>query len=97
MKSSGWFENTESLFITMEYFPLGDLQRYMTQLFRESEAQQITFQLLEGLDFMHGNGFTHRDLKPQVCLDLISCFWITLTLRECLRAVYRPGLVGEDW
>jgi hypothetical protein len=51
----------------MEYFPLGDLQKYMTQLFREREAQQITFQLLESLDFMHSNGFTHADLKPQVC------------------------------
>jgi hypothetical protein len=34
--------NTECLFIAMEYFPLGDLQKYMTQLFREREAQQIT-------------------------------------------------------
>lgn len=67
VKSSGWFENTECLFIAMEYFPLGDLQKYMTQLFREREAQQITFQLLESLDFMHSNGFTHGDLKPQVC------------------------------
>ncbi|KAJ5866146.1 hypothetical protein N7534_000699 [Penicillium rubens] len=65
VKSSGWFENTECLFIAMEYFPLGDLQKYMTQLFREREAQQITFQLLESLDFMHSNGFTHGDLKPQ--------------------------------
>ncbi|KAJ5185374.1 hypothetical protein N7472_010214 [Penicillium cf. griseofulvum] len=65
VKSSGWFENTECLFITMEYFPLRDLQKYMTQLFREREAQQITFQLLEGLDFMHVSGFAHGDLKPQ--------------------------------
>ncbi|KXG46890.1 uncharacterized protein PGRI_036360 [Penicillium griseofulvum] len=65
VKSSGWFENTECLFIAMEYFPLGDLQKYMTQLFREREAQQITFQLLEGLDFMHASGFAHGDLKPQ--------------------------------
>jgi calcium/calmodulin-dependent protein kinase I len=66
VKSSGWFENTECLFIALEYFPLGDLQKYMTQLFREREAQQITFQLLEGLDFMHASGFAHGDLKPQV-------------------------------
>jgi serine/threonine protein kinase len=56
----------------MEYFPLGDLQKYMTQLFREREAQQITFQLLESLDFMHSNGFTHGDLKPQVCSSHVA-------------------------
>jgi serine/threonine protein kinase len=72
VKSSGWFENTESLFIAMEYLPLGDLGNYMTQLFRENEAQQIAFQLLEGLDFMHSNGFVHRDLKPQVCSNSTS-------------------------
>lgn len=51
----------------MEYLPLGDLQKYMVQPFAEDEAQQITLQLLEGLDFMHSDGFAHRDLKPQVC------------------------------
>ena len=74
MKSSGWFEDTKSLFIAMEYLPLGDLGNYMTQLFRENETQQIAFQLLEGLDFMHSNGFVHRDLKPQVCSNSTSLF-----------------------
>lgn len=50
----------------MEYFALGDLQKYMYQPFPEGEAQHVTLQILEGLDFMHSNGFDHRDLKPQV-------------------------------
>ena len=66
VRSSGWFENEESLFICMEYFALGDLQKYICQPFPEGEAQHITLQILEGLDFMHSNGFDHRDLKPQV-------------------------------
>jgi calcium/calmodulin-dependent protein kinase I len=48
----------------MEYFPLGDLQAYLTSPLPETEVKQICFQILEGLDFMHRNGFAHRDLKP---------------------------------
>ncbi|KAJ6076300.1 hypothetical protein N7499_008281 [Penicillium canescens] len=80
VKSSGWFENTKSLFIAMEYLPLGDLGNYMTQLFRENETQQIAFQLLEGLDFMHSNGFVHRDLKPQniFVLSIGPDWWVKI-------------------
>lgn len=50
----------------MEYFELGDLQGYIDTPLRESEAREITDQILEGLAFMHENGFIHRDLKPAV-------------------------------
>ncbi|RSL60932.1 hypothetical protein CEP53_005274 [Fusarium sp. AF-6] len=43
---------------------LGDLQQYIDTPLQESEARQITDQILEGLAFMHENGFIHRDLKP---------------------------------
>ena len=66
VKSFGWYENCESVFITMEYLPLGDLQNYLSSPLPEEEAQQITSQVLEGLAFMHENGFAHRDLKPNV-------------------------------
>ncbi|KAJ5664348.1 hypothetical protein N7507_005079 [Penicillium longicatenatum] len=65
VKSSGWFDNDESVFICMEYFPLGNFQKHISRPFPEGETQLITLQLLEGLDFMHSNGFAHRDLKPQ--------------------------------
>lgn len=64
VKSFGWYENSESVFIAMEYFPLGDLQNYLSLPLSEEEAQRITSQILEGLAFMHENGFAHRDLKP---------------------------------
>lgn len=50
----------------MEYMEHGDLQGYLSRPFHEKETKQIIFQLLEGLCFMHDNGFAHRDLKPAV-------------------------------
>jgi serine/threonine protein kinase len=52
----------------MEYFQYGDLQDYLSGVspLPEAEAQQVTFQILEGLSFMHENGFAHRDLNPRV-------------------------------
>ncbi|KAH8121630.1 protein kinase-like protein [Trichoderma asperelloides] len=64
VQSFGWFEIDESIFIAMEYYEMGDLQRYLTKPLPEPEARRITFQVLEGLEFMHENGFVHRDIKP---------------------------------
>lgn len=71
VKSFGWYENHDFVFIAMEYFPLGDLQNYLSLPLLEKDVQQITSQVLEGLSFMHDNGFAHRDLKPTVSLGLL--------------------------
>ncbi|KXJ90519.1 kinase-like domain-containing protein [Microdochium bolleyi] len=62
--ADGWFEKDDSVFISMEYLPLGDLHTHLAQPLPEREARQIATQLLDGLEFMHGNNFVHRDLKP---------------------------------
>ncbi|ETS80188.1 hypothetical protein PFICI_07717 [Pestalotiopsis fici W106-1] len=64
VQSHGWFELGDSIFISMEYLSNGDLQRHLHAALKEPEARQITSQVLEGLTFMHDNGFVHRDLKP---------------------------------
>jgi serine/threonine protein kinase len=54
----------------MEYFRLGDLYKYLDQAnsapCTEEDGKQIANQLLHGLKIMHGLGFAHRDIKPQV-------------------------------
>ena len=61
----GWYEGPDDVYLAMEYFPLGDLERYMDRQLSEIQIKVIIRQLLKGLCIMHQNGFTHRDLKPQ--------------------------------
>lgn len=70
MRSFGWYEDDANVFIAMEYFPHGDLQNYLLSSIPEEEVQEIASQVLEGLAFMHDNGFAHRDLKPTVSISL---------------------------
>lgn len=83
----------------MEYLPNGDLQNYLHSPLSEKEARHIVLQVLEGLQFMHDNGFTHRDLKPAVsstvCNYTNSLHGLMLwTNVEYLSQVQRPRLVG---
>ncbi|KAI8652545.1 Protein kinase domain-containing protein [Fusarium keratoplasticum] len=63
--SFGWYRGKDSIFITMEYLPLGDLQSYLDNPLPDREARTITEQILQGIDFMHRSKFAHRDLKPK--------------------------------
>jgi serine/threonine protein kinase len=56
----------DNIFLAMEYFPLGTLDKFISEDLKEDGARLISAQLLEGLKIMHEEGFTHRDLKPQV-------------------------------
>ena len=66
MEFLGWFEDDDSVFLAMEYLPLGTLDKFMPDEIKERDAKVISSQLLEGLTIMHEEVFTHRDLKPQV-------------------------------
>lgn len=50
----------------MEYLQHGDLGKHIDKEICEREAQDITCQLVQGLNYLHENKFVHRDLKPQV-------------------------------
>jgi serine/threonine protein kinase len=52
----------------MEYCELGDLKDHVEEhgQLGEDQTQDIGWQILQGLRFMHHNNFAHRDLKPAV-------------------------------
>lgn len=64
------------MYLAMEFMPLGDLEHNVREIenstsqtessLPEEDVQEITRQILEGLNIMHTQGFAHRDLKPQV-------------------------------
>jgi len=68
VKLLGWYDTDDHLFIAMEYFPLGDLQKYMSKTgpMAEADVRPVIYQVLEGLHYMHHEGFAHRDIKPGV-------------------------------
>ena len=69
MEFLGWYHDDTHLYIAMEYFPLGDLEKYMTALDKpidETDSKEISYQILVGINYMHQEGFAHRDVKPAV-------------------------------
>ncbi len=52
------------VFIAMEYFPMGDLKKYMRGLSTEA-AFKIFYHTAKALVVVHEAGVLHRDLKPQ--------------------------------
>jgi hypothetical protein len=75
----GWFEDNESVYLAMEYLPLGDLEGNVPPrlgAISEPEIKEITLQILEGLKIMHMEHFVHRDLKPKVKICSLAFNWI---------------------
>ena len=66
MEFLGWFEDPETLYIAMEYLEEGDLTNHMDTPLPQGTVQNISKQILEGLEVMHQQGIAHRDLKPAV-------------------------------
>ena len=61
------FENSEYIFIIMEYLAGGDLGNYAKKKdysFTEEDVALIVYQITEGINYLHKFGVMHRDLKP---------------------------------
>src|SRR5579862_4433949 len=51
-------------FISMEYFPCGDLKMRLQQPITVREGLEFTLHICEALQVVHQAGLVHRDLKP---------------------------------
>jgi serine/threonine protein kinase len=70
------------LYIIMEYVPGGDLGSMIGRHGRveEPRVQLMAAQILDALDYLHGKGITHRDVKPDnILIHSHSPFQVKLT------------------
>ncbi|KNC78818.1 CAMK/RAD53 protein kinase [Sphaeroforma arctica JP610] len=72
IKIEEMFETEKYLYIMLELVSGGALFEYVHERGRLSEKQSMdfTYQMLKGLDYLHKNGVTHRDMKPENVLLL---------------------------
>ncbi len=91
----GWYEDTNTVYMSMEFFELGDLSQYVHTILDEDEVQLLAQQLAQGLKIMHGEGIVHRDMKPKVCRWGLLCATAN-TLREHFRRSGGTSLVCQD-
>ena len=75
----GWYEDTRSVYLAMEYFEKGDLGQHLGAPLAEDEVRVISKQVLEGLAELHGQNWAHRDLKPSnIFVVDTSPWWVKI-------------------
>lgn len=57
-------EHNGLYYIAMEYHPGGDLKARIRSGLSVKESLQVTREVAKALDYAHGKGYIHRDIKP---------------------------------
>lgn len=59
-------EDAQNLYIVMEFVGGGDLSEYLknNKFMSEDKVKEVSRQVLRGIEYVHGMGISHRDLKP---------------------------------
>lgn len=70
------FDSEHHVYIVLEYVGGGTLQHYVDKNGSMSEqvAKPIMADILEGVQYIHGVGIVHRDLKVRIRFSLLLCF-----------------------
>lgn len=60
------YEDEKNLYIVMEFVGGGDLSDYLKihMFMQEDKVKEVSRQVLRGIEYVHGMGISHRDLKP---------------------------------
>ncbi|KAK6620461.1 hypothetical protein RUM44_006862 [Polyplax serrata] len=59
------FEDSNYVYLVLEYCENGELQRFLkhhNKILNESEAYQVLYQVIDGLTYLHSHNIVHRDL-----------------------------------
>jgi len=60
------FQDSDYLYLIMEYLPGGDLWNLLTKYsyFTESETKFFMAETVLAIESIHNHGYVHRDIKP---------------------------------
>ena len=68
VKMLGYFEESDNLYLVMEYVQGVTLEKYVLQntnkILTENEAISILNKILDAINYAHSLGIVHRDIKP---------------------------------